>query len=279
MLKHRLITAGLLIPLVVLGTLYASTQVFAIITGIFVILAAWEWAGLCGWQDWKWRVGYALSVGLMLGLIYLSLRYVTIFLFISCLWWLWVFVQIGLYQYREGKRFTFPNKIKELLGLLILLPAWMALIALHLDQKQLVLFLLVLIWTADSAAYFVGRQWGRTKLADKISPGKTWEGVLGGLVISVGMAWVYAALATSTLFMVITQWNFVLLCLLTVIASIIGDLAESLFKRQAGVKDSSQLLPGHGGVLDRIDSLTAAAPVFAMGLIFSIEYSFCGGVV
>lgn len=280
MLKHRLITASLLIPLVVLGTLYASTQVFALVTSVFVILAAWEWAGLCGWQDWKFRVGYALSFGLLLGLIYLSLRYVIIFLLISCLWWLWAFVQIGLYQYREGKRSTFSNKVNGLLGLFILLPAWMALISLHpMDQGQWVLFLLVLIWVADSAAYFVGRQWGKTKLADKISPGKTWEGVLGGLVVSVGMAWIYSALTTTTMSMIMTQLNFVLLCFLTVIASIIGDLVESLFKRQAGVKDSSQLLPGHGGVLDRIDSLTAAAPVFAMGLIFSIEYSFCGGVV
>jgi phosphatidate cytidylyltransferase len=269
MLKQRIITAAILIPLVVWGTLSASTPVFAVVTGIFVVIGAWEWAGLCGWQDWKWRFGYALVFGLILLLTCLSLRTdigVAVFvLLMACFWWLFALGWLILYQYKDFDLLTFPSYVKAIQGLLILIPAWFALCLLHgISKGQLVIFLFVLIWVADSAAYFVGRQWGTTKLADKISPGKTWEGVLGGLLMSVGLAWVY--IASTSPFSIEIQFGFVLLCVLTVIASIIGDLVESLFKRQAGVKDSSQLLPGHGGVLDRIDSLTAATPVFAVGV-------------
>jgi phosphatidate cytidylyltransferase len=126
-----------------------------------------------------------------------------------------------------------------------------------------VLFLLVLIWIADSGAYFAGRRWGRRKLAPLVSPGKTREGAYGAL--AGGLLWggVLAALYGVS---VPQQGGLVLLCLLTVVASIVGDLYESLSKRERGVKDSGSLLPGHGGILDRIDSLTAAAPVFALGL-------------
>jgi phosphatidate cytidylyltransferase len=268
MLKQRIITASLLIPLVVWGVLSATIQIIAIVTGVFVAVAAWEWAGLCGWQDQKLRIGYALSFSLMLWLIYLLLStdIMLFLLLIACLWWIFALGWLGLYQYRDFKLPASSTVVKALQGLLILLPAWSALLLLHqIAGGQSVLFLLVLIWVADSAAYFVGRQWGKTKLAAKISPGKTWEGVLGGLLISVSIAWIYVALTTTM--SVLVQIGFVLLCVLTVIASIVGDLVESLFKRQAGVKDSSQLLPGHGGILDRIDSLTAAAPVFVIGII------------
>jgi len=150
--------------------------------------------------------------------------------------------------------------------LLVLLPSWTALVWIHSlsGGPYLVLFLMVLIWIADSGAYFAGRRFGRNKLAPVVSPGKTLEGVYGalagGLIWSLVLVVYYGDSALHHI-------GLLLLCLLTVPASIVGDLYESLLKRERGVKDSGSLLPGHGGVLDRVDSLTAAAPVFAFGLI------------
>ena len=142
----------------------------------------------------------------------------------------------------------------------------MALLALH-DGAALgpgyVVFLFMLVWIADSGAYFAGRRWGRTKLASHVSPGKTREGVYGALTAALG----FAVIGALVLGLGVTQWPlFILICMVTVIFSIIGDLFESMLKRQRGIKDSGSLLPGHGGILDRVDSMTAAAPVFVLGL-------------
>lgn len=149
-----------------------------------------------------------------------------------------------------------------LIGLLILLPAWQGLVLFKQwpEANWLILAVMVLVWGADIGAYFAGRRFGKRKLAPQVSPGKSWEGVFGGLLatllICVGVA-------------IYRDWSFVGLLMgllgtaVVVLISVVGDLTESMFKRQSGVKDSSNLLPGHGGVLDRIDSLTAAIPVFA----------------
>jgi phosphatidate cytidylyltransferase len=156
--------------------------------------------------------------------------------------------------------------LKSLAGVLVTVPAWASLVLLHSrepDGPYVILYLLVLVWAADSGAYFAGRKWGKRKLAPVISPGKSWEGVYGGialcsvLAVAVGLAYGETLKQAAGLLLV---------SLLTVMFSIVGDLLESLMKRQAGIKDSSNLIPGHGGVLDRIDSLTAAAPVFFIGL-------------
>jgi phosphatidate cytidylyltransferase len=147
--------------------------------------------------------------------------------------------------------------------MVILVALWVALMGLRGDfGPGYVLFLLLLIWVADIGAYFAGRHWGQRKLAPVISPGKTWEGVWGATAAALAFALLGAAVLGIG-----TRWPwFVAICMVTVGFSIIGDLFESMIKRQRGVKDSGSLLPGHGGVLDRIDSLTAAAPVFLLGL-------------
>jgi phosphatidate cytidylyltransferase len=149
--------------------------------------------------------------------------------------------------------------------LIVLIPTWLAVVALHESGEQgplLVMYLLSLIWVADSGAYFSGRAWGKRKLAPSVSPGKSWEGVGGGALLSLA----YAVGAAQVLGLPGNQWPlFVVLSLVTVLFSVLGDLTESMFKRHAGIKDSGTLLPGHGGVLDRIDSVTAAAPVFVVG--------------
>ncbi|EJS86028.1 hypothetical protein AAUPMB_19730, partial [Pasteurella multocida subsp. multocida str. Anand1_buffalo] len=121
----------------------------------------------------------------------------------------------------------------------------------------------ILVWSADSGAYFAGRQFGKNKLAPKVSPGKSWEGVIGGLVTAGILASIFIHFTQESLLSGISIPAFIALSVATVAVSILGDLTESMFKRQSGIKDSSQLIPGHGGILDRIDSLTAAVPFFA----------------
>lgn len=234
------------------------------------MLAAWEWAGICGWHTPVARYLYTLLMGCSLVLTYFYLHHSEyshwLILGSACGWWLLASGWLWHFQHDGHSLFPTTAATKALLGIFILIPAWGALFILDSIPAggQWVIFLLVLIWTADSSAYFVGRRWGRLKLADKISPGKTWEGVAGALFGST-----LVALAFAGLWLQVTGLElllFTLLCLLTVIASIIGDLLESAFKRQANLKDSGQLLPGHGGILDRIDSLTSAAPIFVMGL-------------
>lgn len=268
MLKQRLLTASILIPLI-LWILTLSTQILALVMSIFIVLGAWEWAGLCGWQTKITRFFYATIVAITLFITYWqrhSPGVTEILLAASCFWWL--LALYWLFRHQQGRSLTPTSPlIKALLGFFILLPAWIALLSLHSDERygwHWVVFLLVLIWVADSGAYFVGRRWGRTKLADKISPGKTWEGVAGALLLSSVASLSYALIQSMSLVALIL---FMLLGFITVIVSIIGDLVESLFKRQMGFKDSGQFLPGHGGILDRIDSLTSAIPIFVVGLL------------
>ncbi|NJO15427.1 MAG: phosphatidate cytidylyltransferase [Thioploca sp.] len=269
MLNQRVITALLLIPLVIWDILNFSSPTLAWLLAVFVVLAAWEWAGICGWHQLSWRNSYAVVMGLTLFMSYGSWHYPKVgnlLLITACLWWLIAFYWVLNYQ-RSYDQLPTSSLIKALLGFFILLPGWAALLILHEHDhygRYWVVFFLVLIWAADSGAYFTGKRWGKIKLADKVSPGKTWEGVIGALLMSFLVSASYAILNAMSL---MTVLFFMLLCSITVMASILGDLLESVFKRQMGIKDSSQILPGHGGVLDRIDSLTAAAPIFVMGLI------------
>ena len=274
MLKQRLLTAIILIPLIVWVLLSLSSQTLAWFLSIFVILGAYEWAGICGWHSKVARSVYTITVSLVLLMGILNWEFGIIgnwfwlmtILIVAGLWWLLALFWVLRYQQGHSLIPVSPF-LKGLLGFLILLPPWVALLILHKHEHfggPWVLFLLVLIWAADSGAYFIGKRWGKTKLAEKISPGKTYEGVAGALLISSVVSLTYALFQSMSL---ITLLFFMLLCLLTVIASILGDLLESLFKRQAGLKDSGQILPGHGGVLDRIDSLTSAAPIFVVLLL------------
>jgi phosphatidate cytidylyltransferase len=175
----------------------------------------------------------------------------------------WCLVITWLRRYAVNT-LPFPVRTWALAGLLTLIPAWVALMNLHSTPDygpRYALFLLLLIWIADSGAYFVGRRWGRTKLAPRISPGKTWEGVVGALTVTLAVA------GAGAVSLGVRRWGaFILICVITVSFSVVGDLPESMLKRQYHTKDSGHLLPGHGGILDRVDSLTAAAPIFLLGL-------------
>lgn len=271
MLKTRLLTAAVLISPVLWIVFSGSPALFVSLIGVFVILGAWEWAGLCLWKSNERLIYASLVAGL--GIIAFTLLAIPqtwilsaplMFLInlIGLLWWL-----LALYwviQYQCGNDLlpntTFAN---VLIGLLLFLPAWFSLFYLYNTRVEWVVFLFLLIWTADTGAYLFGKTWGKNKLAAQVSPGKTWEGVLGGLLFSSLLA------LSAGLWYGLMGYKlgvFILFCLIVVCASVLGDLFESLYKRKANLKDSSQLLPGHGGILDRIDSLIAAAPVFLGGV-------------
>lgn len=265
-MQQRVITALILIPLAVFGILYLPTDIFALILALIALAAAWEWGRLAGIVSTAASVSYLLLTALTLFATYLLLMQTGLgyWLFLLATLW-WALVTLAIIRYSPDREWQPAPPVKAAIGLLVLVPAWAALVSIHGKGEQgplLLLFVMTLIWVADSGAYFSGRRWGRVKLAPAISPGKSWEGVYGALA--------GAALWGSLLALLLPETGspllLVLLSLLVCMVSIIGDLFESLFKRQAGVKDSSNLLPGHGGVLDRVDSLTAAAPVFAFGL-------------
>ena len=266
MLKQRILTALVLIPLVIAGVLLLPTVWFGILLGLVLLMAAEEWSKLAGLTSYGSFMGFlaAVTIG-VLAVVWMLIQGVgllPLFLLVS-LWWIWTaarIVRIGEIRMLKG-----PDAGAFVSGLVVLIPAWAGLVWIHQSSRgpYLVLFLLVLIWIADSGAYFAGRRWGRRKLAPLVSPGKTREGAYGAL--AGGLLW-GGVLAAFYGVSAPQQGGLLLLCLLTVVASIVGDLYESLSKRERGVKDSGTLLPGHGGILDRIDSLTAAAPVFALGL-------------
>jgi CDP-diglyceride synthetase len=268
MLKWRVATAAVLGPLVVWAVIALSHVQLAAMLTLIVLLGAWEWAKLMGLRSTQSRLGYVILVSCALvgaGQLIDAPALFTGLLLIAGAWWLRACAWIV--RYAQGTVLTQSSLLgRSIAGLLTLVPAWTALVALHAREPEgarYVLFLLLLIWTADIGAFFVGRQWGQTKLAPRISPGKTLEGVYGALLLGALLAGAGGGLLGMA--MNALPW-FVFLCLLTVIFSVIGDLYESMMKRISGVKDSGQLLPGHGGILDRIDSLTAAAPVFLLGL-------------
>ncbi len=264
MLKLRILTAFILIPLVIGGIFYLSQPYFMGITAFITLLAAWEWSRLSGWTDLKRR---SLYVGLQC-IFLLSLM---AFPMVTKWTWIlvpglvfWVFLSIYLLNARKKPMLpTIPRYLRASLGWLILTLCWMALQALYLTPFYL-LFMLLIIWLADTAAYVSGRLWGQHLLAPTLSPKKTWEGMIIGLLVTF-----FAAMLIQTFFNGVKPflWQIFILVLLTSLASIAGDLFESQLKRLEGLKDSGHLLPGHGGILDRIDSLLAAAPVFAGSLL------------
>lgn len=267
MLLRRILTALTLIPLVVAGVLYLPDSYLALILAVVVLLGGWEWTRLAMVESVVGRVLFLGLLGLLLvagWLLLLEMPWSTLWVSsIASLWWL--LVTLMLIRYRPGSAMA-ASPLKLLYGVMVLFPPWFSLLAIHRlpeDGPLLVLFIMVLIWVADTGAYFSGRRFGRVKLAPHISPGKTREGVYGALLGAVLCGLLLYQLRPQTGALAL----LILFCLLLALVSVVGDLFESLLKRQAGLKDSGQLLPGHGGMLDRIDSLTAAAPVYLLGLL------------
>lgn len=265
MLRQRVITALLMAPVALFVVAWLPHGITALVFALLVAAGAWEWSAFPGYSRRAMRYLFVLMILIALASLWLAgvvpsvltanaAAWVDWTLLAACAWWIAVLAWIAFIPARVSR------SAATVAGLLVLVPAWLALVRLHAITPQLVVFLILLVVAADVGAYFGGKQFGRRKLAPRVSPGKTWEGVAGGVVAAgvmavVGVYWFNARPVA-----------FAVLCAIVVVASVVGDLTESMFKRHAGLKDSGNLLPGHGGVLDRVDSITAAAPIFLIGL-------------
>ncbi|VAW99360.1 Phosphatidate cytidylyltransferase [hydrothermal vent metagenome] len=271
MLKLRIITALVLAPLVVWGVFSLPSFYFSLSVLIVVGLASWEWAHLSGITGTFSKIIYATAAvaSLVLLVWYLEINHndFYILLYISILWWLYRVVRVLV--------FRTPSSATSTAGQLSLATALSCIVALVIPFYAIIylrdtysfhgylFYLVMLIWSVDVFAYFFGKYLGKNKLAPHVSPGKTWEGVYGALVATF-FASVIGAFSFD--FTLNEGVIFFALSFLVVVISIFGDLSESLYKRQNAVKDSGNLLPGHGGMLDRVDSLSAAAPFYVTGL-------------
>jgi phosphatidate cytidylyltransferase len=266
MLKTRIATAVVLACLLLAG-LFLLPPAWAVVGfGAVFVLGAWEWAGFGALTGAGLRAAYAAGVALLMLLAWTwsaEPQHLKLLLGAACMWWVLALLWLLVAPARHHRALAL------LCGVLVLVPAYIALARLLAATRgiasgpQVVLWLVLLVIAADIGAYFAGRSFGKRKLAPRVSPGKTWEGALGGLAAVALVAWggaVHFGLAS---------FEPVAFGCAVGIFSVIGDLTESMFKRAAGLKDSGAILPGHGGLLDRIDSVTAAAPLYALGLFGS----------
>ena len=262
MLKQRVLTAIVLVA-ILLGVMLGLPPLATVclITAL-VLIGAWEWAAFIGKGSPAARAAFTAVVAAALIAIlhfsFLSAQFVRATMIVAMVWWMVAFLWVCFAPARV------TPIAAAVAGLFALVPCWLSLVYVTwtTQSTRWVLFTLALVWAADTGAFFAGRWLGRVPLAPRVSPKKTWEGVLGGILTSAVVAW----LAASYVFTV-DVGPFVLLCTAVAAVSIVGDLTESMLKRAVGLKDSGNVFPGHGGMLDRIDSVTAAAPALVFALI------------
>jgi phosphatidate cytidylyltransferase len=268
MTRTRLIAAFIMGPAVIAAVLLLPTQWMVLLAAIVFLAGMWEWFALAEIEDTLAR-GALLVLNLLL---MVALAWATggsggtmvlfkLALVVGVVWWLLAMLWLVHYDFASDHD-TNARVFKLAAATLAVIPAWCALALLHNDGPGWLLLALGIIWATDTGAYFAGRAWGKRKLAPRISPNKTVAGLVGGLsagiLVAVLGAWL---LGTSPAQLALVA----LVALLTVLFSVVGDLFESLLKRHVGAKDSGNLIPGHGGVMDRLDSVLAALPVFALG--------------
>ncbi len=278
MLKQRIITAIILIPLVVISVLYLPPLAYTLVVSTIIFFAAWEYAGLFGWQYSKRVVFLMILMLFVLLVIFVPAILIVLYKFslfsveskcraelyllsaTGVLWWLESPYYLWRYAKKGYKDIIYPM----FFGIIIFVPCLASLFVLSRFET---LLLLVIIWSADIGAYFIGKIYGKNLLVPQISPKKTLEGACGGVLLSLLATIVFNFLIFPHEVRLYKVLMLLVLSIIVSVWSIIGDLFESMLKRQAGTKDSGQLLPGHGGAYDRLDSLIAAAPVFTVGLL------------
>lgn len=259
-LRQRVLTAVPLLAVLLALLFLAPAWVVVTASGALMLLAAWEWSAFLGWHHVALRtayVGFTALVLVVCNWLVPSIIELTTVLWIALAWWAVALVWITRYPT------PVPASIAAISGQLVIVPAWLAMVAIVSLARlgpALMLLALCIVFAADIGAYFAGHRFGRIKLAPRVSPGKTWEGVIGGVLLAALVATV-GGLALGLPWSVMAPVGLAVSAL-----SVVGDLTESMFKRSAGLKDSGQLIPGHGGVLDRLDSITAAMPAFALAM-------------
>lgn len=284
LLRQRVITAVGMLAVLYVATAWLPVAGFAVVLSAVLLPALLEWSRLMGlphaWQHWLYALLFYLLIALTVFLSTFSGAQLSVLIRgadwvlglngIAILFWLLVFGAIARFP-RSTALWDSPWRL-GVAGWLTLLPAWWNLVYLKLlDEGGLLVFALIaLVSVVDIGAYFSGRKWGRSKLAPALSPNKSWAGFWGGLGACVGLALLLvAAIHVGRQPLEALTWaGLTALAVLLGVVSVIGDLFESMLKRQRGVKDSGQSLPGHGGLLDRVDSLLAATPVFTLGVWF-----------
>jgi phosphatidate cytidylyltransferase len=276
MLKQRVITALIMAGSFLAAIIFLPLPGLALLFGILISMGAWEWSRLAGWQA---PVARALYVGVtiaVLGALYYycglgnapTAEQVQPFLGLACLWW--SFALLWVKSYPASAVLWRTLAMRSLMGLLILAPAWMSAVFLLSFPRggMLMVVMVIVVATADIGAYFSGKSFGKHKLAVLVSPAKTWEGFWGGMVACMLLAVLLWYVLPDQAAHVSLAAVVAVTCT-TALASVVGDLTVSMVKRESGMKDSGSLLPGHGGLLDRLDSLCGAAPVFALGLLLA----------
>ena len=275
MLKLRVITSLVLFPFTLYCILFLSNAYFALVMGLVMLIAAYEWAGLAGFSTPFRKMAFVVIVGTVIYSVWLVNFLLSSDVMNLMAIIFWFFCTIMVLKYPKSAFFWKDKSIViAMMGIILLLLTWYALISIRaieglqfaqqtIDGPYIMLFCMMLIWAADTGAYFTGRRFGKNKLAPQISPGKSWEGVYGGSLLAV-----IIATCCSLLYQLNLQdyFNILIITIVTIAYSVVGDLMESMFKRQAGVKDSGNILPGHGGMLDRIDGVIAAVPIFFIAI-------------
>jgi phosphatidate cytidylyltransferase len=265
-LKQRVITAIALVA-VLLGVMLGLPSIATVwLITVLVLVGAWEWAAFIGKTGNLARATYAVCIAIALvACLYLHSAhpgFVRLVMTVAMAWWIVAFLWVSLAPARVNPASA------ALAGVFSLVPCWLALVYVTFTTGSAywVLFTLTLVWAADTGAFFAGRWLGRVPLAPRVSPKKTWEGVIGGVITSGVVAWI--AVTWLNRFLGVTEvWPFVTTCIAIAALSTVGDLTESMLKRAVGLKDSGSVFPGHGGMLDRIDSVTAAAPALVFALM------------
>ena len=255
MLKTRVITA--VVALLILGIVLfvIPSRLAEAVIAVVVLAGAWEWSAFLRVSTPPVRATFVFVIGIAIVTLYsLMPQYFGLTLQAACVWWFAAFLWILFYPT------PIPEPVRWIAGTLVLVPMFVALVQLYRIGAEVLLFALLIVWAADGGAFFAGKSFGRVKLAPNVSPGKTWEGVFGGLTVVAALA------AVVAYWMDIRPGVLLPFCLAVAALSIVGDLTVSMFKRTAGLKDSGKLFPGHGGILDRVDSVAASAPLFALGV-------------
>ncbi|AMA64617.1 Phosphatidate cytidylyltransferase [Candidatus Arsenophonus lipoptenae] len=279
-LNYRIITAITFVPLVIVILFFLPLNWFGYVIIIICSIAFWEWSQFINLTTQITRIISAIFFGFCLLLLQLSFKnlnqltknpIIFYILLAGLIWWLFAIILVVTFP-NSAKLWSKSVALKILFGILTILPFYCGILVIKTIDYYIdnfigawwVLYIMLIVWSVDTGSYFFGYLFGKHKLAVKISPSKTLEGAIGGILTTYFVAWIFNMCFP---FLMISK-NILFCSIIVVIISIFGDLTESMFKRQSGIKDSSNLIPGHGGILDRIDSLTAAIPVAGLSLLF-----------